>query len=50
MAVLTPSRPDLLAYREATTLGFPKLVERAIEDHREKIDGVHCFCKRHPSD
>src|SRR5215475_12947224 len=26
MAVLTPSRPDLLAYREATTLEFPKLV------------------------
>jgi hypothetical protein len=27
MAVVTPSRPDLLAYREATTLEFPKLVE-----------------------
>ena len=27
MAVLTPSRPDLLAYREATTLQFPKLVD-----------------------
>jgi hypothetical protein len=27
MAVLTPPRPDLLAYREATTLAFPKLVE-----------------------
>jgi hypothetical protein len=26
MAVLTPPRPDLLAYREATTLEFPKLV------------------------
>lgn len=26
MAVLTPPRPDLLAYREATTLHFPKLV------------------------
>src|SRR5215471_6528720 len=26
MAVLTPPRPDLLAYREATTLDFPKLV------------------------
>src|SRR5258708_19828463 len=27
MAVLTPPRPDLLAYREATTLEFPKLVD-----------------------
>jgi hypothetical protein len=27
MAVLTPSRPDLLAYREATSLEFPKLVQ-----------------------
>ncbi len=27
MAVLTSPRPDLLAYREATTLEFPKLVE-----------------------
>ena len=27
MAVLTPARPDLLAYREATTLEFPKLVD-----------------------
>ena len=26
MAVFTPPRPDLLAYREATTLDFPKLV------------------------
>jgi len=26
MAVLTPPRPDLLAYRESTTLEFPKLV------------------------
>lgn len=26
MAVLTPPRPDLLAYREATTLEFSKLV------------------------
>ena len=26
MAVLTPPRPDLLAYREATTLEFPRLV------------------------
>ena len=26
MAVLTPPRPDLLAYRKATTLDFPKLV------------------------
>src|SRR5215469_13817282 len=26
MAVFTPPRPDLLAYREATTLEFPKLV------------------------
>src|SRR5260370_42053241 len=26
MAVLPPPRPDLLAYREATTLEFPKLV------------------------
>lgn len=26
MAVLTPSRPDLQAYREATTLEFSKLV------------------------
>jgi hypothetical protein len=26
-AVLTPPRPDLLAYREATTLQFSKLVE-----------------------
>ena len=26
MAVLTPPRPDLLAYREASTLDFPKLV------------------------
>ena len=26
MAVLTPARPDLLAYREATTLEFSKLV------------------------
>jgi len=26
VAVLTPPRPDLLAYREATTLEFPKLV------------------------
>jgi hypothetical protein len=26
MAVLTPPRPDLLAYRQATTLEFPKLV------------------------
>jgi hypothetical protein len=26
MAVLPPSRPDLLAYREATTLEFSKLV------------------------
>lgn len=27
MAVLTSPRPDLLAYREATTLEFPKLIE-----------------------
>jgi hypothetical protein len=27
MAVSTPSRPDLLAYREATTLDFPKLIK-----------------------
>ncbi len=27
MAVLTPPRPDLLAYREATTLELPKLVK-----------------------
>jgi len=27
MAVLTPPRPDLLAYREATSLEFPKLVK-----------------------
>src|SRR3974377_2125598 len=27
MAVLTTSRPDLLAYREATTVEFPKLVQ-----------------------
>jgi hypothetical protein len=27
MAVLTSPRPDLLAYREATSLEFPKLVE-----------------------
>jgi hypothetical protein len=27
MAVLTTSRPDLLAYREATMLEFPKLVQ-----------------------
>ena len=27
-SVLTPARPDLLAYREATTLEFPKLVEQ----------------------
>ncbi len=27
MAVFTPPRPDLLAYREATTLQFPKLVD-----------------------
>ena len=26
MAVFTPPRPDLLEYREATTLDFPKLV------------------------
>jgi hypothetical protein len=26
MAVSTPSRPDLLAYREATTLDFSKLI------------------------
>jgi len=27
MAVLTPPRPDLLAYREATSLEFPTLVK-----------------------
>jgi hypothetical protein len=27
MAILTPPRPDLLAYREATTLEFPRLVK-----------------------
>lgn len=27
MAVLTPPRPDLLAYRESTTLEFSKLVD-----------------------
>jgi len=26
MAVSTPARPDLLAYREATTLDFSKLI------------------------
>ena len=27
MALLAPPRPDLLAYREATTLDFSKLVD-----------------------
>jgi len=31
MAVLTPPRPDLLAYREATTLQFPKLVDELMK-------------------
>lgn len=37
MAVLTPSRPDSLAYREATTLEFPKLVRQLTEILGKKL-------------
>src|SRR5437667_10204722 len=37
MAVLTPSRPDLLAYREATTLEVPKLVDELTKSIGKKL-------------
>ena len=43
MAVLTPPRPDLLAYREATTLEFSKLVSGANGNPGEEIDRLHRF-------
>ena len=49
MAVLTPPRPDLLAYREATTLEFSKLVSGADGNPGEEIDGLHCFGERRKS-
>ena len=49
MAVLTPPRPDLLAYREADNSGVFQARHGADSDPGQEIDGLHCCGQRHQS-